>query len=162
LTSIDLDDNGIGDDGSVAIASALKENNTLAKLFLNGNSIDLAGATALAETIRVSTSLRHLDLRRNAIGNDGALAIADALKSNTALAILDMEFNNITDGGAMVLLGVLQNYNCSLTLLKLEGNADVSHVLREALASQPVLNFFSNICANHWKQKQFLWQFRHE
>jgi NLR family CARD domain-containing protein 3 len=142
LTSIELDDNGIGNIGLAAISMALKENDTLAKLFLNGNSMDLAGATALAETIRVSTSLRHLALRRNAIGNDSALAIADALKLNTALAILDLESNNISDDGATALLRVFQNHNFSLKLLKLEGNTDVSRVLHEALASQPVLNSF--------------------
>jgi hypothetical protein len=71
-------DTNIGDDGTAAIASALKNNTTLA-------SIDLCGVYGNcclynADCCTLGTS----------VGDDGAKAIADALESNTTLTSIHL------------------------------------------------------------------------
>jgi NLR family CARD domain-containing protein 3 len=145
LISIELNDNSIGDAGCSAMAATLVQNTVLTTLWLNGNGIGLPGATALAESLQVNTSLQVLGLGRNDLGNDGAVVVANALRSNTSLARLDLDGNNISDEGAMALLTTLKSCNCTLVALNLEGNADISPALQEAiisaLDSRQVLNF---------------------
>jgi NLR family CARD domain-containing protein 3 len=57
LTSIELNDNSIGDDGCAAMAAMLRKNAVLAKMSLNGNRLGPAGAIALAETMQMNSSL---------------------------------------------------------------------------------------------------------
>jgi Ran GTPase-activating protein (RanGAP) involved in mRNA processing and transport len=142
LTTIEMNDNSIGDDGSTALAAMLRQNTTLTKISLHGNDIGPTGAIALSEMLRMNTSLRELGVGRNHVGDDGAAAVAEALRCNETLERLDFSCNSISDKGATAMLKVLQNYNCTLTWLNLEDNAEVSPVLLEALVSHRILNSF--------------------
>jgi NLR family CARD domain-containing protein 3 len=133
LMSIELDHNGIGDSGLVAIADALLENNVLTKLSLNGNRVGPAGAVALARCLRQNSCLQRLGLGQSSLADDGAAAIADALKSNTSLTELDLNGNKISDVGAMAILRALQEGKCTLTLLNLDKNADISPRILSAI-----------------------------
>ena len=52
VTSLYLYGNGIGDEGAIAIAEALKVNAVLTKLNLNYNSMGVAGETAVRDAVK--------------------------------------------------------------------------------------------------------------
>ena len=52
LTTLNLRDNSIGDDGAKAIAEALKVNPVLTKLFLLGNNMGDAGKKAVQDAVK--------------------------------------------------------------------------------------------------------------
>ena len=83
LISANLDYNDIGDEGAIAISTALESNTTLEDLSLKsydgGTQITAAGAQAIAKMLVVNRALTSLDLERNQIGAGGAQAIAVAL-----------------------------------------------------------------------------------
>src|SRR5882672_2263328 len=91
LTSLNLWDNEIGDDGARALAALTG----LTSLNLWDNEIGDDGARALAAL----TGLTSLNLRGNQIGADGARALA----ALTGLTSLDLSSNQISDDGARAL-----------------------------------------------------------
>ena len=141
LTSLNLGDNRIGDDGAKALATALKNNTSLTSLNLLGNRIGDDGAKALATALETNTSLTSLELGFNRIGADGATALATALKNNTSLTSLNLLNNDIGDEGANALAAALKT-NTSLTSLELGFNgigADGAKALAAALKTNTSL-----------------------
>ncbi|KAG0064941.1 hypothetical protein BGZ89_008736 [Linnemannia elongata] len=100
LTSLDLRNNLIGDNGAQALAEALKTNSTLTTLKLWSNSIGPDGARALSEALKTNSTLTTLDLLDNSIGDHGAQAFSEALKANSTLTILNLKGNSIGPNGA--------------------------------------------------------------
>jgi Ran GTPase-activating protein (RanGAP) involved in mRNA processing and transport len=90
IRDLDLRDNKIGD----AIFDALKNNNSLERLYLDKNLISVEGAIAIAAALRINKSLKKLNLVNNNIGDEGVISIRDALSTNGSLKHLDLE-NNI-------------------------------------------------------------------
>jgi len=123
LNHLDLEDNKIGDGSAgaiadalttnislthlllgrnnmrelVAIADALKKNETLERLDVDGNKIDCDGAVAFAKAIKVNFTLRDLGLGNNNIGDRGLLVLAVGLKENSALEKLCLINNDTGD-----------------------------------------------------------------
>ena len=97
----------IGDEGSRALAEALKTNGALTTLDLMGNSIGDEGARALAEALKTNGALTTLNLQGNSIGTEGARALAEALKTNGALTELDLRQNSIP-GSMLGTLSILE------------------------------------------------------
>ena len=60
-----LGGNRISNEGAIAIAAALRENNTLQKLVLDGNNIGDEGALSITDALSTNRSLKHLDLENN-------------------------------------------------------------------------------------------------
>ena len=74
----------------MAIAKALKTNSTLQELVLDGNKIGDDGAVALATALKSNSStLLQLKLWHSAIHFDGLRAIAEALRTNSTLLELE-------------------------------------------------------------------------
>ncbi|KAK1735826.1 leucine-rich repeat protein [Skeletonema marinoi] len=121
LTTLRLGFNGIGNEGAIALADVLKENTTLTTLRLEDNDIGKEGAIALAEALKENTTLTTLHLKNNKIGNEGAIALADVLKENTTLTTLNLGWNKIGNEGAIALADALKE-NTTLTRLELEDN----------------------------------------
>ncbi|KAG0009535.1 hypothetical protein BGZ81_003334, partial [Podila clonocystis] len=103
LTTLNLWDNSIGDNGAVALFEALKINSTLTTLNMNDNSIGDNGAVALSEALKTNSTLTTLNLRDNSIGPNGAVALSEALKINSTLTTLDLSYNSIEPNGAQAL-----------------------------------------------------------
>ena len=113
-------DCGLGDEGAVALARALRTCATsLQWLHLGGNQIGPRGAAALAEAL--PRSVRVLGLERNALGDEGAAALASLLQRNDTLALLDLSRNAIHDAGVLPLLDALAR-NDAIEQLDLRGN----------------------------------------
>ena len=136
LTSLDLSNNSIGDEGASSLSDALRVNTSLTSLNLPGNSIGDEGASSLSEALRVNTSLTSLDLSNNSIGVEGASSLSEALRVNTSLTSLNLRYNPIGGEGASSLSEALR-VNTSLTTLYLflnsigdEGASSLSEALR--------------------------------
>ena len=105
ITSLDLDDNNIGDEG----AQHLARNTSLTSLNLGDNNIRDGGAEHLA----ANTSITSLSLDDNFIGDEGAQHLA----RNTTITSLNLGDNNIGDEGAQHLAA-----NTTITSLDLHYN----------------------------------------
>ncbi|KAL1495116.1 hypothetical protein AB1Y20_016983 [Prymnesium parvum] len=95
VTSLDLRENNIRDEGAAHIAEALKTTATLTSLNLGENEIGAEGAAHIAEALKTNATLTSLNLRGNDIGAEGAAHIAEALKTNATLTSLDLNENGI-------------------------------------------------------------------
>jgi hypothetical protein len=89
-------DNCISDEGADTLAAALSsDNTTLKELRLERCGIATPGAIALASFIRQSNSIQVLSLLRNpAISVQGIQALADACSSNVSLVRIDLDRGN--------------------------------------------------------------------
>ena len=108
--------NQIGAAGAVALAEALKTNQTLTWVDLFSNEIGNAGATALAEALKTNPGLSSINLGHNGIGNAGAAALAEALKTNQTLTSISLGGNQIDAAGAAALAEALKT-NMTLTCM---------------------------------------------
>ncbi|KAF9949481.1 hypothetical protein BGZ72_008762 [Mortierella alpina] len=93
LTTLDLKDCTIGQEGAQALAEALKLNSSLITLNLEGNLIKSEGAQALAEALKVNSTLITLNLSMNSIDYSGAQALAEAFSTNHTLFTLVFDGN---------------------------------------------------------------------
>ena len=84
-----------------------------------GNSIGNEGCVALATALTTNQSLTVLDLRRNLIGDEGARALADALGGghNDTLQQLDVHHNQFSEFGIEALDAMLQSLPASFKYL---------------------------------------------
>uniref|UniRef100_A0A0G4HXL2 Uncharacterized protein n=1 Tax=Chromera velia CCMP2878 TaxID=1169474 RepID=A0A0G4HXL2_9ALVE len=110
LQSLNLSDNGIGDEGRKALKAGTLP--ALQSLHFEGNmNIGDEGVKALAEALKAGTlrSLQSFNLSFNKIGDEGVKALAEALKAGTcpSLQSLNLEDNNIGDEGEKTLAGAL-------------------------------------------------------
>jgi len=117
LNSLNLNGNGLGFDGAMAIVKTLQANK-ITELGLGWNDIGLRGAKAVAEYIK-STTVLELGLEGNNIGDGGAKAIAVAL-SETSLVTLDLCENKLGNDACASLASHLPG--SSLRSLKLAEN----------------------------------------
>ena len=87
LTNLDLEYNSIGDDGTKAIAEALKVNPVLTNLDLEYNSIGDDGAKAIAEALKVNPVLTELNLKYNNLKKAGEKAVRKAVKNRSGFVL---------------------------------------------------------------------------
>eukprot|EP00941_MAST-03F_sp_MAST-3F-sp1_P002214 g2214.t1 len=127
LEQLDLTYNGIGDDGTLALAAALLDGAVtgcmpLFRLSLRHNRfIGDEGAIALASVLESSRTLTDVDISMNRIADAGASAIANALESNKVITSIDLGGNWISDKGAVALAKSLIS-NKTLRRFQLDGN----------------------------------------
>ena len=84
------------------LASLLTKSARLEVLCLCGEEAADNGTVALAEALKVNRVLTELNLGDNEIGDVGAAALGEAVKFNAALTILVLGYNQIGDVGATV------------------------------------------------------------
>ena len=141
MTSLDISNNQMGDEGVKPICEALKQNTTLKVLDLNarnvsGGEIGPQGAKYLADMLGVNASVTCVDVRRNNIAGDGASELSAAVLANTkievfneipikemradALTELDLKGKGIGVEGGMVVAGLVPVMG-SMTCLDVSG-----------------------------------------
>ena len=141
VTTLDLSDCHISDEGLGNIAEALKVNKTLQKLLLGLNpAITSGGAEKLAEALKKNKSLRSVSLYRCNIGDEGAVHLSEAIRHNTTLEFLSLFHNNIGNEGAVALAEAIKPSTrgyCTVQKLSLrrcgigeEGVTALGHALR--------------------------------
>jgi Ran GTPase-activating protein (RanGAP) involved in mRNA processing and transport len=115
LEELNLYDNNLGRDGSVALGNALKacNNPQLKKLYLGQNSIDDEGLQGLVEGMRNCHNLSQLDLSCNdSITVDGCRSLCTLFQSeHCQLKYLGLESMNIESDGAAALAAGLTSLN---------------------------------------------------
>ncbi|KAF9308059.1 hypothetical protein BGZ91_007991 [Linnemannia elongata] len=97
------------------VASSITANWTLTTLNLDENSIGDNGAQALAEALKTNSTLTTLELQNNSIGYNGVQALAEALKTNSTLTTLYLDGNSIGDNGAEALRRVSTTTRCHIS-----------------------------------------------
>ena len=115
----------VGDQGAVALASALQDNDGLRTVYLGCNGITAVGGREFAAVLAnpAKTSLTSLWLKRNDLGLDGAMLLADALRVNASLTTLDLVQNGLgAEGAAAIVSAMAANPDCALENLYLSGN----------------------------------------
>mmetsp|Transcript_42855 Transcript_42855/g.67180 ORF Transcript_42855/g.67180 Transcript_42855/m.67180 type:complete len:443 (-) Transcript_42855:793-2121(-) len=122
LTTVDLTDSCVGDEGASLVASAFAGNSSVTALGLSGNKIGDQGVRAIAGMLGRNRSLLSLFLRNNLIGSDGAKALAEALANeNRTLTKLNLKNNKIGEKGSQELAPMLQ-HNHTLQELNIWNN----------------------------------------
>lgn len=114
LTELNLQGNGIGEEGTKALARLLRGNPTVTKVNLRDNAIGKEGVRALGEALRYNTTLTELDLSYNKLGEEGGRVMGECLQDNISLSVLHLAWNGIGTEGAKRLLKVFEN-NYGLT-----------------------------------------------
>ena len=151
LTSLDLSQNFICDEGANCLSQALIVNTTLTSFILCFNYLFNEGAISLSQALRENSSLTSLDLSCNFIGDEGAISLSQALRVNASLASLDLSRNSIGDEGANSLSQALR-VNTSLTSLDLSRNSigdEAANSLSQALRVNTSLTSFI-LCFNYF------------
>jgi Ran GTPase-activating protein (RanGAP) involved in mRNA processing and transport len=145
LVELDLTNNAIGDNGSIALADTLQNNrNHLEVLILGNNGIASIGAQALATALHHNVFLVHLDISSNNLEDIGTTAIASALRYNTKLKKLNLRRCQITSSGAKELANALY-YNTTLVQFDLSDNSITDEgaiALGNSLRYQPSIEQF--------------------
>ncbi|KAH3731903.1 Protein NLRC3 [Pelomyxa schiedti] len=121
LVSLNISCNTIGSEGAISIVRALESNKSLVSLNISHNTIGSEGATNIARALESNKSLVSLDISGNTIGSEGATSIARALESNKSLVSLDISCNKIGSEGATNIARALES-NKSLVSLNLSYN----------------------------------------
>ena len=112
LEKLWLGDNHLGS-STIVVANALKDISTLKEINLNGNqnrSKELA--TEIASIVTNNKALESLLLRNNNLNDDGVIKIAQSLCKHSKLKEFNLRNNNITEEAAEALLSVITSNNC--------------------------------------------------
>jgi Ran GTPase-activating protein (RanGAP) involved in mRNA processing and transport len=140
----------IGDDGIMALVSALQGNIVLKHLDLSHNQIGNTGAVALATILQHMTLLLEVDMMSNNIGIVGIKAIMTALNNNmSSLLSLSLGDNTFRTNGIIAITSGLQN-NQTIQLLDLRSthmNSDGAKAIATILHNSISLHEL-NLCNN--------------
>jgi hypothetical protein len=117
-----LGTNGLGTEGSRAVAGALRPGHGIETLYLGCNKIGPAGTEALAERLAEDDTVRALWLKRNPLGDEGVARLAAALARNRAVRTLDLVNVGMSAAGLTVLAETLAAGGPRLQRLYLGGN----------------------------------------
>ncbi|KAJ1569379.1 hypothetical protein HK405_005815 [Cladochytrium tenue] len=120
LQEVNLSDNQLNDDVGDAIGEAIKRNNNLKVLLLNGNSLSTSLST-IFEGLTANTSLERLELNSNSCGIDAAKVLADSLRKNHTLQYLGLDETGLVDTAVTEIAKSLLDNN-SLSTLDIERN----------------------------------------
>ncbi len=109
LTTLDLDQTELADEGVVAMLSDLPGDISLRHLYLNGNGISSSGCAAISSYLsNPRCGLESLFLSVNPIGCTGCTVLAPALAKNKSLKRLSISSGGITSPGAIKLFEALK------------------------------------------------------
>jgi len=99
LTSLDLSDNSMGDEGASALSRALLRNTNLTALSLGENALSPCGAASVAAALPSFPRLAKLSLAGNRILAPGATGLAKAI-SASSLPLTSLSFSGGSIGPA--------------------------------------------------------------
>ena len=153
VTSLNLSHNKLDAEAGKALAEALKVNNAMNTINLDGfdlpvkklkgtepveeldfasKGLGIASGIVIAKLIEGNATLTVLNLFNNKLGVEGATAIAKMLEVNTTLTSLDLYGNNLGNDGAIAIAKGLEG-NTTLTKVNLRFNYDLDAASRNAL-----------------------------
>ena len=108
VSTLDVGDCGLGNEGATQIARLLESNSTITDLNISANQITHQGWRAISEALKKNTKLRTLSLDYNQITDEDLAVLADGFRHCTSLRSVDLEANRISGEGGRILLDVLR------------------------------------------------------
>ena len=145
-----LGTNGLGTEGSAAVAGALQPGHGIETLYLGCNVIGPAGVDVLAERLAADDTVKALWLKRNPVGDEGVARLAAALSENRSIRTLDLVNTGLTSTGLRGLARALASRELRLQRLYLGGNGfgpDVVDALAALIHDAGVHELY--LAANH-------------
>ena len=133
--------------GTIALATALRDNNVLESLELSCNFIKHSGVEALAYMLQCNATIQSLDLSDNELDMAGAEMIADAIHINSykSLVSLDISSCNIGDAGMCKLcITNLETLNASDNELNTHACKEIAQMLKKSEVMLYCLELESN------------------
>ena len=118
LTTLEMEDNPIGDIGAAALGKMIRDNTVLETLYMSRCEIPSQGFVQLAAGLISNSSLMTLWLSGNNCGIDGAKAIGNMLEENKTLQKLWLCDDDSLEEGVAVIMAGLQ-HNTTLSELRL-------------------------------------------
>ena len=119
---LDLSLNAIRSEGLMVLSSEIKKRRSnLISLNLACNNIDLIGIEALVQGLSCCPGLQALDIGFNGIGSNGMSVLVSGLKANQSLQNLSLNNNNLCSQGMITLVDGL-NYWRSIEVLDISDN----------------------------------------
>lgn len=122
LRLLQLDGNGLQDDAAVLLGEVLEVNTAITSLDLDSNSIGDQGISRVAQALRKNSRLQELQLQCNQVSSSGGAALGKALKVNATLRELSLHGNPLSDAGAEAIANALSTNN-ALRCLSLHGTS---------------------------------------
>jgi Ran GTPase-activating protein (RanGAP) involved in mRNA processing and transport len=123
VTSLNLEDNWIGEKGAAKLAFALTAHNkSITKLDVSRNQLGLLGAFSIASIFKKNDTLTDLNMSRTNLNNKMTEALTNAISSNKTLTKLDLSANSIGPRGADAIARCLEA-NSHLKELNLAWNS---------------------------------------
>lgn len=129
--TVNLEDNGLGQQGGTALFEALSKNSCVTELNVSGNA--LSGAMpGILGILQPGQFLRRINLERNKLGDKSLEVLAKGLRASDSLMELRLGSNSITDSGLATLCSGLSSPDCALRAIDLEWNSikDVSPLVK--------------------------------
>ena len=123
LTSLSISDNSIEPSLAEPLSDLIK---TLLRLDASNNSLGTAGSTVMVKGLTLNPKLRMLNLENNEIDETGLENLIDGLRSNTHLEELILSGNEFGDRAAVALGSVLQQ-NSTLRRVYIDGECSSSN-----------------------------------
>ena len=133
--------------GTIALATALRDNNVLESLELSCNFIKHSGVEALAYMLQCNAAIQSLDFSDNELDMAGAEMIADAIHINSykSLVSLDISSCNIGDAGMCKLcITNLETLNASDNKLNTHACKEIAQMLKKSEVMLYCLELESN------------------
>ena len=118
LTTLDIQNNPIGDIGAAALGDLIRDNTVLETLIMDYCEITSQGFVQLAAGLISNTSLKTLWLSGNYCGMEAAKAIGNMLEENKTLQVLYLNRDDSLEEGVAVIMAGLQ-HNITLSELVL-------------------------------------------
>ncbi|KAL3894889.1 MAG: hypothetical protein SGPRY_013680 [Prymnesium sp.] len=109
LTSLNLCDRQLGDEGAAAVARACEGLSSLSRLLLSRCGMRAIGAQQVGELLACHTSITALHLEGNSLAREGARCLLGALHRGCKLRLLDLRDTELACGGA----GAVASFLCS-------------------------------------------------
>ena len=101
LKSLDLSDNSLPEGVGIKLASAIKSNNSLEKLWLHSNNLQSSIVVIMQALSKLST-LQLLDLQNNHLTTQIGDWLKHVITNNPAMKVLCLDNNNIGTGGLQI------------------------------------------------------------
>ena len=144
VSTLDVGDCGLGDEGAKLIARLLESNNTITDLNISANKINRTGWQAISDALKNNSRLRALSLDYNQITDEDLAVLADGFRHCTTLRSVDLEANQIRDEGGRILLDVLRENKKIIDLTLMPMNTidqnivdEIKDILDNRIRSRP-------------------------
>ena len=131
ISTLDIGDCGLSDEGATQIARLLESNNTLTDLNISANKMTREGWREISDALKKNVKLRALSLDYNKIGDEDLAVLADGFRHSTSLRSVDLEANRIHDEGGRILLDVLRENEKIIDLTLMPMNQIDKNILDE-------------------------------